>query len=328
MKMKIIYVTISVVLLYLFAGVITVEASKSDNKKPIIVGANLDKYKPPHNVRCDINVPEQYSTIQAAIDAAIPGDTVCVGEGVYNENLRILKAIRLSGRGYDKTIINGIAPPAIGGDAYAVSVSYSNFQSLVDGVVIEGFRINGVSGDIYDTAALLIWPNSINTIIRYNLISSGDYGFALIAGGNFDLLENNVFIGNLSKDIVVTGQTILDLRVLNNAFIGTINPNAGDNFGRVLDFWSYNGEIKWNSFNVVSGLKSVVSLSRPGQIVNENNINGLYALDYWKLVGTSTNAENNWWGEASSPQSYIYGDADFEPYNTVPYSEHPIPILN
>ena len=42
-----------------------------------------------------INIPEDYSTIQAGIDASSDGDTVLVAEGTYYENLMINKEITL-----------------------------------------------------------------------------------------------------------------------------------------------------------------------------------------------------------------------------------------
>ena len=55
------------------------------------------------------NVPtgEDYTTIQAAINAAIDGDVILVGAGTYDETLSIGKPLSLIGSSNLDTIING-----------------------------------------------------------------------------------------------------------------------------------------------------------------------------------------------------------------------------
>ena len=56
-------------------------------------------------------VPDQYATIQAAIDAANAGDTVLVKAGMYHEALRFKEGIELRGENRDTTIVRFSSPP-------------------------------------------------------------------------------------------------------------------------------------------------------------------------------------------------------------------------
>src|SRR3954453_10802214 len=71
-------------------------------------------------------------SIQAAIDAAPPGATVCVGPGIYRENLLIAKdGITLKGAGPEKTILEPpdqprpfcsvLQVPPVGGENFGVN---------------------------------------------------------------------------------------------------------------------------------------------------------------------------------------------------------------
>jgi len=47
---------------------------------------------------CDVVVPEDYATIQAAVDNAASGDTICVLPGTYSENVSVDAGVTLRGR--------------------------------------------------------------------------------------------------------------------------------------------------------------------------------------------------------------------------------------
>jgi len=95
-----------------------------------------------------IKVPDDYPTIQAAIDAADDGDTVLVAGGTYSENLSIIKGITLSG-GWDDaftdrkpgmSVIDGNAL----GRVISVTCAVSDTQVIIDGFTIQNGDASGL----------------------------------------------------------------------------------------------------------------------------------------------------------------------------------------
>jgi len=52
-----------------------------------------------------ISVPKDHQTVQGAVDAAQDGDRVCISSGAYNEQVRIDKAIKITGAGPRSSIV-------------------------------------------------------------------------------------------------------------------------------------------------------------------------------------------------------------------------------
>jgi pectin methylesterase-like acyl-CoA thioesterase len=75
-------------------------------------------------------VPEDYRTIQAAVDAARPGDLVLVGPGVYREEVKVrTPSLVLRGRDRNRVVVDGEFRRA-----NAVSVT-------ADGVAVENLTV-------------------------------------------------------------------------------------------------------------------------------------------------------------------------------------------
>ena len=53
----------------------------------------------------ELHVPSEYKTIQSAIDAAFPMDTVKVARGTYSENIVVKTGIKVNGAGKNVTTI-------------------------------------------------------------------------------------------------------------------------------------------------------------------------------------------------------------------------------
>jgi plastocyanin len=90
-------------------------------------------------------VPRQYSTIQAAVDAADPGDLVLVDRGVYREEVTVTTpSLTIRGVDRNETIIDGEFVRGNGIAVLADGVAIENLTAR--NAVLNGFYWTGVTG--------------------------------------------------------------------------------------------------------------------------------------------------------------------------------------
>jgi len=144
-------------------------------------------------------VPQQYPTIQAAVDASVNGDRVVVSPGLYRESVRFAgKSIMLAGKSAKlttSTVISGF-----GVDGPAVNVSdVSNYSGLVglqfltitnEGVYEPGQNSGALFSDLGPHAEVLV----DHCVFRDNFGGSA-YG-ALYIGHRVSRVSNCVFHSN------------------------------------------------------------------------------------------------------------------------------------
>jgi plastocyanin len=83
-------------------------------------------------------VPEDHRTIQAAVDAARPGDLILVGPGVYREEVKVtVPSLVIRGRDRDRVVIDGEFQRPNGISVTADGVAVEN-------LTVRNARINGL----------------------------------------------------------------------------------------------------------------------------------------------------------------------------------------
>jgi parallel beta-helix repeat protein len=120
-------------------------------------------------------VPDQYLTIQDAVNNASSFDTIRVRSGLYTENVIIDKPLTLEGENSFSTIVDGNVT-GIGIQVIACNVSISNFT-------------------IQNCAYGLLMLDSSEDIVADNIFTSNLYGLFLQQSGN-NTFRNNTFTTN------------------------------------------------------------------------------------------------------------------------------------
>jgi nitrous oxidase accessory protein NosD len=271
-----------------------------------------------------------FSTIQAAINAATPGQTIYVYDGIYKENVNVNKALT----------IEAASHPIIDGGAAGNCISIG-----ANGVVISGFEIrngyNGISGQtsgstfsnntIHDNlnilgsagVGILLWGNNDNNVITQNMIYSND--------------RQGIFIGYYSTASISTGNTISYNTIFSNGLYRYANGPDASEYG--IQLWTADNNLIENNeiydhddwfpyggtFDFAQGIYLCDSDSNT--VVNNNLHNNNYAVglwhpsrpvvtnfihynDIWGNTGYGVrtfdgaplvDARFNWWGDASGP---------------------------
>lgn len=149
-----------------------------------------------------ITVPDQYPTIQEAINTATPGDTIFVRSGLYCEHVTVNKTVQLVGEDPATTIIDGnmtgtvvkVASSKVNITGFTIEQSGSLYAQDA-GVWIDHanycniFGNNLVANNFFGVS---LWYSSYNTIIGNNVTETADYAIAITQGSNNMISRNNI----------------------------------------------------------------------------------------------------------------------------------------
>ena len=173
-----------------------------------------------------IVVPDDYPTIQEAINHAYDGDTIFVRAGTYYEHLTIDKSLSLIGENRSTTVIDG-------------SMTGSSIVVTANNVMINGFTLQrswyGIS----------LSESSFNVISK-NIISNTGYGISLHKSA-FNKISQNTILNNTIGLVLLTQSSynIIGKNIIKN------NTNSGIDIG----YSSYNtiigNDIFWNDRGIL-----------------------------------------------------------------------------
>ena len=188
----------------------------------------------------DIMIPDDYPTIQTAINNANPRDTIFVRAGTYYENLVINKTVMLIGEDKVNTIIDGNKSNIV------VSV-------LADNVSVCEFSVRN-GGGTYAGISL----SSKGTQLRNNVLSKNWCGIRLESGSAGNLIANNTIMDNLNG---ISGELCSNTRIIGNVLmdntlgirIGSHSTNNTIAFNNIRDHWSEGLSIWQSNYNVFFG---------------------------------------------------------------------------
>jgi parallel beta-helix repeat protein len=218
-------IVIFITCLLLFVSVVSIDAglpNKLGNKKTKVIYVDSDFYYPKKQSDGSRALP--YTTIQQGVDAASPGYTVFVFNGIYYENVVVNKTISLVGEDKYSTIIQGsgfvgydlyITMDWVNisgftfkgkyseGSWYGVGLYYSNHCTISGNIALDHYSFgieldhsdynNITSNNVSDNTetGIILRYSSYNTISDNKVTGNNDWGICLSWGSNYNTITNN-----------------------------------------------------------------------------------------------------------------------------------------
>jgi len=271
-----------------------------------------------------IYVPDNYSTIQQAVDSASPGDTIIVRDGTYIENVYIDKpylTIR-SENGSTNCIVQA-----------ANSKDYV-FKVTADYVSIEGFAVKGaVLGAGINVIAdhcnitnnyctdnvkgILLWGN-------YNVISHNNCSWNYVgiesANSKYNIITKNTFMYNNDSGIDFIYGSDNNIVNYNTFFRNRYGVEFGSAWQSVGNVFYLNNFIN-NDQDVISsyypGIRSIWNSTQPLTYIYGGKVYTGYLGNYWSCY---TNVDSDGNGVWDSPYYVTGPERDY--YPLVNFSEN------
>ncbi len=244
-----------------------------------------------------ICVPDDFRTIQDAINNAGFGDTILVRAGTYQENIILNRSVSLVGENRDLTIVQGST------SSYVISITAN--EANIRNLTIKNLGSSSAGGISVSSSSVTIHSNKI----------TGNYeGLVLYSLSSRNVISDNVIINN-SKGIRLYYST-------NNLFSSNLVSN---NIEGVKLYYSSNNVFSGNTF---SGNSLGIS------ILTYSNYNRFYRNNFYDTIVVSGEAvafwsykhEGNYWADYAGQDTNNDGVGD-EPYSIDGSNQDDYPLM-
>ena len=257
-----------------------------------------------------INVPADFTTIQAAVDSAIEGDTIKVASSIYPESVVMKAGVDIEGAGIDTTVITTNTEPftVTGAD-----------NATISGFLITNIASNG-SGFLCDNTSPtitncriskcigsgVVCKNGGSPIIKNNIIDNNSLDTHNSAGiyakdstGIITILNNNIFENRIDGIVLGGGES----SVKNNFVYNNVENG-------IVYWFGINHDVINNTFygNAI-GIHMDCCTSFTSSVIN-NIVAFNTQIGIWKESGTHVLSFNDVFGNGANYNSIDPGFSD------------------
>jgi nitrous oxidase accessory protein len=266
-------------------------------------------------------VPDDFDSIQDAVNNALEGDTVYVKKGVYVENPAVNKSISLVGEDRDATVI----------DVTAGLKVESNNVSIIGFTIYDGWRGISLTGN-YCTVSGNRITNATNGIVLFgneNRIVGNIFESIAISSAIQLNHANKNLVTNNSIDSCVEG-----IQIWQNSNNNTISENTVKNIQEYAISFQYSNDNALMRNNITrSGIGTSIYGSNRNVITYNNYVDNAVQFsaneDYYLTFGynRSVNTINqNYWNDYHRADANGDGTGD-TPYVINEYNQDSQPLM-
>jgi nitrous oxidase accessory protein NosD len=241
-----------------------------------------------------INVPDDHPTIQAAINAAFPGDTINVAAGTYHEQLTITKALTINGA--DGAVLEGL-----GLSGWTTGVKIKSGNVTFNNIDVTNFTQDGIIIG-YEASPPGSLKNVHITNCKVSNIQPGNHGFGIYAGYQSEDFKRPFSSPRLVAHLDYSGLLIESNEIVNTACSALVLQSITGDPGTLSVRGNYIHDCENDAIWIDCGRNLVIEDN-----ILENNMDGFYissyADNYVANPGNNWTYENPWQPHLGGPYS-------------------------